>query len=79
YIDELYQAVIIAPYRVLAQVLEWIDTFVVGGVVRWITSAAFGIGRIGIRLQNGQLQTYGLMILFGCILFIAAIAGRRFF
>jgi len=79
YIDELYQAVIAAPYRALGNVLYWFDNYVVSGAVRLVSAVFVGIGRAGVRLQNGQLQTYGLMILFGCILFIVAIAGRRFF
>lgn len=79
YIDELYQAVIVLPYRAVSNALHWFDVNVIGGAVKLAAAAAFGIGRIGARLQNGQIQTYGLMILFGCLFFIAAIAGRRFF
>lgn len=79
YIDELYQAVIVGPYRGLGRLLQLFDTYVVDGIVKLASAAAVGIGRAGVRLQNGQLQTYGLIMLLGCIVFAVALAGRRFF
>ncbi|HZG87353.1 NADH-quinone oxidoreductase subunit L [Paenibacillus sp.] len=78
YIDELYQAVIVAPYRAIGQALHLFDVYVVDGLVKLVAAATSGIGRVGTRLQNGQLQTYGAMMLIGCVLLIAALAGRRF-
>jgi NADH-quinone oxidoreductase subunit L len=51
----------------------------VDGVVKLLSVVTVGIGRVGIRLQNGQLQTYGLLMLFGFVLFAVFLAGRRFF
>lgn len=79
YIDELYAAVIVAPYRALGRLLHLFDAYVVDGAVKLATAATVGIGRIGVRLQNGQLQTYGLLVLLGCVVFMLALAGRRFF
>ena len=70
---------IVTPYRKLGQVLNLFDAYVVGGLVRLAIGITVGIGRVGTRLQTGQLQTYGLLMLLGCLVFIAAIAGRRFF
>ncbi|TLS50533.1 NADH-quinone oxidoreductase subunit L [Paenibacillus antri] len=78
YIDEIYQAAIAAPYRAIGQLLHLFDTYVVDGAVKLVTAATNGIGRVGTRLQNGQMQTYGLIMLLGCLVFIAALAGRRF-
>ncbi|MCI3921390.1 NADH-quinone oxidoreductase subunit L [Paenibacillus sp. TRM 82003] len=79
YIDELYRYVIIEPYRALGKLLHFFDEYVVDGAVKLVTAATVGIGRVGVRLQNGQLQTYGLLVLLGCVVFMLAIAGRRFF
>jgi NADH-quinone oxidoreductase subunit L len=79
YIDELYQTIIVGPYRWLGNVLDTFDTYVVDGVVKLLSVVTVGIGRVGIRLQNGQLQTYGLLMLFGFVLFAVFLAGRRFF
>jgi len=78
YIDELYQAVIVAPYRSIGQALHLFDEYVIDGLVKLVAAATAGIGRVGTRLQNGQMQTYGAMMLIGCVLLIAALAGRRF-
>jgi NADH-quinone oxidoreductase subunit L len=79
YIDELYQAVLVTPYRALGELLRLFDAFVVDGLVKLATAATVGIGRLGLRLQNGQMQTYGLLMLLGFLVFIVAFAGRRFF
>ncbi|GIP40952.1 NADH-quinone oxidoreductase subunit L [Paenibacillus sp. J31TS4] len=78
YIDEIYQGVLAIPLRGLGQVLEWFDRYVVDGLVRLVTWAVLQLGRAGTRLQNGQVQTYGLVMLLGFLILIAALAGRRF-
>ncbi|WP_274362469.1 NADH-quinone oxidoreductase subunit L [Paenibacillus thermotolerans] len=79
YIDEIYEAVIVKPYAALGRLLEWFDIYIVDGAVKLFTAAAVGIGRVGTRLQNGQLQTYGVVTLLGLVLFAVLLAGRRFF
>ncbi|SEG62268.1 NADH-quinone oxidoreductase subunit L [Paenibacillus sp. UNC499MF] len=78
YIDEIYRTVIVLPLRGIGYLLQAVDTFIVGGAVRLATAAAVGLGRTGSRLQNGQVQTYGLITLLGLLVLILAIAGRRF-
>lgn len=78
YIDELYQAVWVRPLVVIGQVLHLFDVYVVDGVVRLSTYAVTGLGRLGSRLQNGQVQTYGLATLLGLIVLMLVIAGRRY-
>lgn len=78
YIDELYQAVWVRPLEAIGQVLNLFDVYVVDGVVRLSTYAVTGLGRLGSRLQNGQVQTYGLATLLGLLVLMLVIAGRRF-
>jgi NADH-quinone oxidoreductase subunit L len=78
FMDELYEAVIVKPLRGIGWVLELFDHYVVDGLVRLVTFSVVGIGRIGSRLQNGQLQTYGLITILGLIILALALAGRRF-
>jgi NADH-quinone oxidoreductase subunit L len=78
YIDEIYEAVIVRPLRGLGSVLHLFDTYVVDGIVRLASYSVVGIGRLGSRLQNGQVQTYGLATLLGLLVLILALAGRRF-
>ncbi len=79
YIDELYQKAIVAPLRAVGTFLRAFDDYVVDGIVRWTAASAVNLGKAGTRLQNGQLQTYGLITLLGFIVFAAVFAGRRFF
>lgn len=78
YIDPLYQAIIVKPLRGLGVVLQFIDDYIVDGVVRLSAATMLAVGRIGTRMQNGQIQTYGLITLIGFLLFIVVIVGRRY-
>lgn len=78
YIDELYQTVIVRPLQGLGHLLTLFDVYVVDGAVRLASYAATGLGRAGSRLQNGQVQTYGLATLLGLVILVLALAGRRF-
>ncbi|TVY09303.1 NADH-quinone oxidoreductase subunit L [Paenibacillus cremeus] len=78
YIDEIYHAVFAKPFEAIGHVLHWFDEYVVDGIVRLSSYAVNGIGRVGSRLQNGQVQSYGLATLLGLLILILAIAGRRF-
>ncbi|MBB6670591.1 NADH-quinone oxidoreductase subunit L [Cohnella nanjingensis] len=78
YIDELYAWLFVRPLRALGDALTAFDTHVVDGAVRLVGAAANGIGKLNTRLQNGQLQTYGLAGLLALVVLVVAIAGRRF-
>jgi NADH-quinone oxidoreductase subunit L len=78
YVDELYGAIIVKPLKGIGYVLNLFDEFIVDGIVRLSASAVGGVGRIGSRLQNGQVQTYGLITLLGLLILTLAIVGRRF-
>lgn len=78
YIDELYGLIIVKPVKALGNVLTLFDHYVVDGIVRLSASAVSGLGRVGSRLQNGQVQTYGLVTLLGIVVLMLVFAGRRF-
>lgn len=78
YIDELYQTIIIAPLKGLGFILMIIDRYLIDGVVRFVAFASVGLGRAGTRLQNGQVQTYGLITILGLAILILAVVGRRY-
>ncbi|MBP1992604.1 NADH-quinone oxidoreductase subunit L [Paenibacillus eucommiae] len=78
FIDELYHWIIVKPLRGLGLILEFIDIYIIDGLVRLATYTVVGLGRVGSRLQNGQLQTYGLITLLGLLILALALAGRRF-
>jgi NADH-quinone oxidoreductase subunit L len=78
FIDELYTWILIKPLQGIGMVLHLFDVYVVDGLVRLATATVVGLGRVGSRLQNGQLQTYGLITLLGLLILVLALAGRRF-
>ncbi len=77
YIDELYHATFTLSLRAIGRALDAFDTYVIDGAVRLTAGAAVWFGRAGTRLQNGQVQTYGLLTVIGVLVLIVAIAGRR--
>lgn len=79
YIDELYQFIIVKPLQGIALLLNAIDEFVIDGAVKLVAWAAGGIGGLGRRVQNGQVQTYGLVTLLSIVIIVLAFAGRRYF
>ncbi|MFD0695512.1 NADH-quinone oxidoreductase subunit L [Paenibacillus sp. GCM10027628] len=78
FIDEFYNGVVVKPLRGLGYVLELIDVYIIDGLVRLVAFTVVGLGRLGARLQNGQLQTYGVITILGMLILALAIAGRRF-
>lgn len=79
YIDEIYDVLFVRSLRALGSLLHAIDVYVIDGIVRLFTAFALWIGRLGTRLQNGQIQTYGLVTLLGIVILIVALVGRRYF
>ncbi|MDR6553645.1 NADH-quinone oxidoreductase subunit L [Paenibacillus qinlingensis] len=78
FIDEIYEAIVVKPLRGLGFILELIDIYVIDGIVRLVAFTVVSLGRLGSRLQNGQLQSYGVIMLLGMLILALAIAGRRF-
>ncbi|MDD9271956.1 NADH-quinone oxidoreductase subunit L [Paenibacillus sp. GCM10023248] len=78
FIDEIYGGVFVRPLRGLGLVLELIDIYIIDGIVRLVAFTVVSLGRLGSRLQNGQLQTYGVIMIVGMLILVLAIAGRRF-
>ena len=78
YIDELYQVAIVLPLKAIGYALDRFDEYVVDGAVRLTANTAVWLGGIGQRLQNGQTQVYVLATIFGFIILVLAIVGRRF-
>ncbi|MBO8165410.1 MAG: NADH-quinone oxidoreductase subunit L [Brevibacillus sp.] len=71
YVDEIYHAVFVRPLRWLGLFLNLFDRYIVDGLVALLASATNGIGALHARLQNGQVQTYGFVVLLGLVLLVA--------
>jgi NADH-quinone oxidoreductase subunit L len=79
YINELYQFLFIWPLKGIGWVLNGWDRFVVGGFVHFSAWVVLFMGKLGSRLQNGQVQTYVLVSLIGMILLVVGLTAGRFF
>ncbi|MFO7247521.1 MAG: NADH-quinone oxidoreductase subunit L [Bacillota bacterium] len=73
YVDELYDRVLVRPLLALGTVLDAVDRVAVDGLVRAVAKLTAGVGRAGQRLQNGQLQTYGLVAVSGLVLLVVGL------
>lgn len=82
YFDEIYHAIFVTPLRGLGLVLQFIDTYIVGGLVALFVKITQGIGAWNARVQNGQVQSYlaivfvGLTLLIGAFIFVAKGVAR---
>ena len=74
----MYDAIVVRPLRALGDDAEVIDDYVVDGIVRLVGCSGDPLGRVGTRMQNGQLQSYGVITCSGCVILSLAVAGRRF-
>ncbi len=77
YVDEIYSTGVIRPYTLFGYVLKFFDYYVVGGMVQLAALTAVGIGKIESRLQNGQVQRYGLVTLIGLVLLLVGLTAGR--
>lgn len=77
YIDEGYEAVFVKGLRGLGTAFAAFDKYVIGGAVKLAGVCANAAGKLALRLQNGQVQTYSLAAVLGIIVIVIAIIGRR--
>lgn len=73
YIDEIYNAVFVRPLRAFGKGMYVFDVWVVDGLVRLVAALTRGIGGVGARVQNGQIQTYGAIAFIGLVLLLAGL------
>ncbi|CAB3395651.1 NADH-quinone oxidoreductase subunit L [Kyrpidia spormannii] len=71
YFDELYQAVIVRPVFSLGRVFDWVDRWIIDGIVTVIGGGTKAASSGLRRIQTGQVQTYGLITLLGIVALIA--------
>lgn len=69
YVDELYEKIIINPIRKISTFSSSvIDKLVVDGAVNGLGRGVRKVGAELRTLQTGDIQTYGLMMLFGALI-----------
>lgn len=74
YLDEIYYALIVVPGKWIARVIEWLDHYIIDGLVGLVGRVVYVIG-LGLKYtQTGQVQAYGMVAMLGLfVLFTIAI------
>lgn len=71
YIDEIYAALIKVFVDGIAKVLYWIDVHIVDGIVNALGGLVRAVSEILSPAENGQVQSYAGVYLFGVIVLLA--------
>lgn len=77
YIDEFYQLSFVKIAKGISNFLQIFETFFVEGIMKGMIGAVQGLGKTGAKQQNGQVQTYGTVAIFGLavLMVIFALTG----
>jgi NADH-quinone oxidoreductase subunit L len=77
YIDEFYSMTIVKVTKGFSHFLRYIDTYLVEGIVLGVTAFVQTLGRLGAKLQTGQVQTYSAVAFIGLaiLMVIYALTG----
>jgi NADH-quinone oxidoreductase subunit L len=73
FVDQLYQAFIVWPLWVLAQISYWVDRIVIDGLVNFVGAIPGACGAVLRILQNGMVQFYALAMMLGLLVLIGAL------
>jgi NADH-quinone oxidoreductase subunit L len=72
YWDEIYMATVVWPLQTLGLLLAWIDRWIVDGAVNLCGRMPTQLGSLMRSLQMGLVPFYGLAMLLGTLILIAA-------
>lgn len=74
YVDEFYGLTVIRAASFISLLFEYIDRFLVEGLAQLFAATTRGVGRIGSRLQNGQVQMYGTVTIVALAILVVIFA-----
>lgn len=74
YMDELYGVTVVKATKFFSVFLSYIEAFIVEGLVKTVAGIVQGFGKIGSKIQNGQIQTYGTFAFVGLAVLIVIYA-----
>ncbi|MBF0705264.1 NADH-quinone oxidoreductase subunit L [Alkalihalobacillus hwajinpoensis] len=74
YIDDIYEATFVKGTRVIGYFWLYFDRFIIEGGAQGITGIVKHLGKVGARIQSGQVQTYGTVAFSGLVVVLLLIA-----
>jgi NADH-quinone oxidoreductase subunit L len=74
YIDELYEYTVVYATRAGSLFLQFMEWFLVEGIVKGITVSIRLLAKLGAKMQNGQTQSYGVVAFVGLALLVVIYA-----
>ncbi|HJV15856.1 MAG TPA: NADH-quinone oxidoreductase subunit L [Bacillales bacterium] len=74
YVDEFYELTIIKLTKGISYLAQFIDVYIVEGLVKGVTGFVQGLGMSGSKLQSGQVQTYGAVAFIGLAVLVVIFA-----
>jgi NADH-quinone oxidoreductase subunit L len=71
YLDDIYQALIVAPLDVLARILwRWVDAGFIDGIVNGVAHLTGGVSQQLRKVQTGVVSNYALAIALGTVIIV---------
>jgi NADH-quinone oxidoreductase subunit L len=72
YVDEIYDAVIVQPIRIVSESALWkvVDARVIDGAVNGAAETVGGLADLMRRLQSGSVRTYAASLFLGVVLIL---------
>ncbi len=73
FFDQIYQALVVWPLRMLAVVSYWIDQHIIDGLVNFVGALPGACGAVLRPLQNGMVQFYAVAMMLGLLVLVGAL------
>jgi NADH-quinone oxidoreductase subunit L len=72
YVDEIYDAVIVQPIRIVSESALWkvIDVRVIDGAVNGVAETVGGLAEVMRRVQTGSVRSYAASVFLGVVLIL---------
>ncbi|WP_377887440.1 NADH-quinone oxidoreductase subunit L [Alkalihalobacillus sp. R86527] len=75
YIDEIYDAVFVRGLFVFSYFWSYFDRFIVEGAAAAVRGVVTQLSKTGVKVQSGQVQTYGAVAFSGLVIVLLVIAA----
>jgi NADH-quinone oxidoreductase subunit L len=78
YVDEIYDAVVVQPIRIVSEEALWkrIDARVIDGAVNGVAVSVGGLGELFRRAQTGSVRAYAASVMVGVVLIVGYYVWR---